>query len=140
MSLRNGLQSADIKSMKTNQTASNSLYPPAHAGTATGGESWGLFHHMNELTEYKKNGFTFTLIKRFGNFALFCGVKNGGRHSNWEVIEIQSHDGMTIAGKIIDPAEYPPNNNQWGTKGWTFLRSETALNKIKELTGGACLS
>lgn len=44
--LSNGLQSADTPSMKTDQTASNRLHPPAHAGTATGGVGSGLFDEM----------------------------------------------------------------------------------------------
>jgi len=91
---------------------------------------------MNELTEYSKNGFKFTLLKRVGDIALFCGTKPGSNHANWELIKIQSHEGMTIAGKEIAPAEYAPGNNQWGAKGWTFLRSYPALAKMEELTGG----
>lgn len=49
--LSNGLQSADYPSMKTDQTASNRLHPPAHAGTATGGVGSGLFAPMNPTIE-----------------------------------------------------------------------------------------
>ena len=40
--------------MKTNQTASNRLHPPAHAGTATGGVGSGLFYApMKTPIEYE---------------------------------------------------------------------------------------
>jgi len=88
---------------------------------------------MKTLEQYSKNGYGFTLIKRIGNFALFIGTSPISRNVNYEVIEIQSHDGMNIAGKDIAPAEYAPGNNAWGAKGWTLLTLEDAEAKLEEL-------
>jgi hypothetical protein len=78
---------------------------------------------MKQLTEYKKNGYEFKLIKRDGDIAIFLGEKitefeNGWKETseNWEVIHIQSHQGREIHGKHFEPAEFPPSNEQWGTK------------------------
>lgn len=88
---------------------------------------------MKTLTSYKKNGFDFTLIKRIENIGLFCGVKPGSNFANWEVIKIKSHDGISIGGNDLPAAEYAPSNNEWGMMGWTFTRSEPAMEKIQQL-------
>lgn len=65
--------------------------------------------------------------------AIFWGRKEGSAFANWEVIEIQSHNGREIAGKHFEPAEYPPSNEQWGVKGWTCTSQEEALAKFEEI-------
>jgi len=89
---------------------------------------------MKTLTEYKRNGYAFTLISRLGDHAIFRG-NSGTSMENYEVIKIQSHQGREWDGVFCPPAEYPPSNNQWGTKGWTFNDRESAEAKFKQLTG-----
>jgi hypothetical protein len=88
---------------------------------------------MKILSEYKKNGYTFHQYKREGDFAIFKGTQEGNKHENWEVIQIQSHDGRNIMGNEVAAAEYAPSNEQWGAKGWTHSRLEDAEEKLKKL-------
>jgi len=86
---------------------------------------------MKELTGYKKNGHDFTLYCRAGGIAIFHGKRVGGNSETWEVIHVQSHNGREIAGKYFDPAEYPPSNEQWGSKGWTYTNPELARDRFE---------
>jgi len=80
---------------------------------------------MKLLTEYKRNGFTWQLVTRKGNAAIFQS------QYGFEVIQIQSHNGRTIGGNYCEPAEYPPSNEQWGSKGWTYRIDQLEEAKIK---------
>jgi len=85
---------------------------------------------MKTLTEYARNGFKFTLVCRDGNVAIF---EEFGSRDHYEVIIIQSHQGREIAGKHFPPSEYPPSNEQWGTKGWTYKTLGAASAKFHQL-------
>lgn len=82
---------------------------------------------MEKLEKYTKNGYDFTLYHREGDFAIFLGKKEDTKSENWEIIEIQSHDGREIMGNYIPAREFPPSNNQWGIKGWTAMDKEDAF-------------
>lgn len=84
---------------------------------------------MKTLTEYTKNGRKWTLHRREGNIAIFT---NDGRF--YEVIEIQSHNGREIQGKHFPAAEYPPSNEQWGAKGFSYSHILDAFAKFEDLT------
>lgn len=84
--------------------------------------------------EFKKWRFDFVQFKREGDFAIYQKSLNGGTPS-FEVVEIQSHNGMEVFGNWVEPAEYLPNNEQWGKKGWTYLTLENAEKRFKELCG-----
>lgn len=92
---------------------------------------------MKQLTEYTKNGHHFTLRIRSGNMGIFHGKRIGGNSEMWEVIRIQSHNGREIAGKYCEPAEYPPSNEQWGSKGWTCSSLDAAQKRIGSETAQA---
>jgi len=79
------------------------------------------------LAQYKKNGFQWELVTRQSDVGLFQ------HRSQYEVILIQSHNGREIAGVNFPPAEYPPSNEQWGSKGWSFSNIDDAFNKFYEL-------
>lgn len=81
---------------------------------------------MKILTEYSKNGYDYTVKHREGNFAIALGKSRISKAESWEVIEIQSHNGLCIAGAQIPPAEFAPRNEQWGVKGWTALDEQHA--------------
>lgn len=85
---------------------------------------------MKQLTEYTKNGHHFTLCIRSCDMGIFHGKRIGGKSETWEAIKIQSHNGREIAGTYCEPAEYPPSNEQWGSKGWTCDSLESAKNRI----------
>jgi hypothetical protein len=90
----------------------------------------GLLSNMKRITEYKKNGYNYTVIYRKGNLA----VAQETRHGSCEVFYIQSHQGREINGKVIPAAEFVPSNNQWGALGWTLPNHESAMRKVEELT------
>jgi len=89
---------------------------------------------MKKLTQYAKNGYDFKIIQRENNFAIARGESRISSAINWEVIEIQSHNGLTMRGVFIPPAEFAPSNEQFGIKGWTASNEEQAkeiLNRRK---------
>jgi hypothetical protein len=88
---------------------------------------------MKKLTAYAKNGRIFTLHTRIGNVAVFEGRAAKSSHVTYETIIIQSHEGREIQGVRFEPAEYPPSNEQWGVKGWTYTRIEQAIEKMNDL-------
>ncbi len=84
---------------------------------------------MKQLTNYRKHGNDFLLIKRSGNVGLFQEKK----YNSYEVIIIQSHNGREIMGNVIPPAEFAPSDESWGSKGWTYTIEADALKKFDEL-------
>jgi len=89
---------------------------------------------MKKVTQYTKNGREWHLCRREGNIAIFTH-----EHRFYEVIEIQSHNGRTFPAtdkkpeSYCPPAEYPPSNEQWGSKGWSFSNLADATAKYNEL-------
>jgi hypothetical protein len=84
---------------------------------------------MKQLTNYRKHGNDFLLIKRSGNVGLFQEKK----YNSYELIIIQSHNGREIMGNVIPPAEFAPSDESWGSKGWTYTIESDALKKFDEL-------
>jgi hypothetical protein len=84
---------------------------------------------MKQLTQYRKHGKDFLLIKRLGNIGLF----KENKYNSYEVIIIQSHNGREIMGNVIPPAEFAPSDESWGSKGWTYTIEADALKKFDEL-------
>lgn len=92
---------------------------------------------MKELTKYQKNGYRFTLHCRSGNIAIFHGKLGGAGAPSWEVIHIQSHNGLVIGGKEVEPAEFAPSNEEWGSKGWSYQTEGGARNRFEIEVGKA---
>lgn len=97
---------------------------------------------MKPLTEYRKNGYDFSLFKRDGDVAIFRGVKDSSPSTNWEVVCIQKNPGgarifhtpeKEVIEVMFEPKEYPPSDNDWGAKGWTCLTQEDAEAKMQLL-------
>jgi hypothetical protein len=81
---------------------------------------------MKQLIEYSKNGYDFKIVHREQNLAIAKGKSRNSDSINWEVIKIQSHNGLTMGGVFMPATEFAPSNNQWGTKGWTAFDEEHA--------------
>lgn len=81
---------------------------------------------MKQLTNYYKNGYDFTIVKREGNLAIAKGISRLHGGDNWEVIKIQSHNGLMMGSNWVDASEFCPSSEQWSTKGWTALNAEHA--------------
>jgi len=88
---------------------------------------------MKTLNQYTKNGYDFELVARKNNVAAFCGSPKAGKARTWEVIIIKSHNGREIAGNYFPPAEFPPSNEEWGSKGWTFSNPVDAMHKLMDV-------
>jgi len=82
---------------------------------------------MKILTDYHKNKYDYSIILREGNLSVSCGKSRTSDAQTWEVFQIQSHNGLTIGGTYMPPAEFCPSNEQWGTKAWTALNLEQAM-------------
>jgi hypothetical protein len=83
----------------------------------------------------KKKGFTFTLIKREGNIAMYQQRLDisDTKSSNFEVIIVGSHNGIKIADNYLPPSELYPSASQWGNTGWTYNSRENAEFKFTHL-------
>lgn len=81
---------------------------------------------MEPLTQYSKNGYDFTILKEEKGWAIAKGISRVSGRENWEVIEVQSHNGLMMGKNWVEPCFFPPSNNQWGTKGFTALNEEHA--------------
>jgi hypothetical protein len=83
-------------------------------------------------TQFKRKGLSYDLVKREGDKAIFS-VKNGKKTYGYEVIIIRRHNGYTLAGNYIEPAETYPSDSEWGVFGWTYTKlteAEKRLNTI----------
>ena len=87
---------------------------------------------MEKLTTYNKNGYGFSLLYRENDIAIFSGVGKQCGDKTWEIVLIQSHNGKSIKDTFIPPKEFPPSNNQWGSKGWTAVSEEDAWRIFRE--------
>lgn len=83
----------------------------------------------------KNNGFTYHLIKRNENFAVYEQKKEGFDYTYYEVIKIQvvKQDVSTKFMTLKAGTEFYPSTNQWGVNGWTFKTLEQAESKLNEL-------
>lgn len=89
---------------------------------------------MKLLTEYSKNKYNFKIFHRDGILAIAKGIGQFSGAENWEVIKISSHNGLTMGGVYMPPAEFGPSNEQFGIKGWFAFNEQDAwriFNKQK---------
>jgi hypothetical protein len=84
---------------------------------------------MKQLTKYYKNGYDFQIFHRESDLAIAKGISRISGLENWEVIEIQSHNGMNMGSNWVEASEFAPSSSTWGAKGWT-ANSETQAWEI----------
>ena len=87
---------------------------------------------MKKLENYSKNNYNFGIMHRDGNWAIAKGVHREINSTTWEVIEVQSHNGIYMGENWIPAKEFPPSNNQWGMKGFTALNKEHAFKILEK--------
>jgi hypothetical protein len=94
---------------------------------------------LNE--RFKKNGFTYHLVKRNESCAIYTQKKEGFSYEYFEVIKIQTvkKDVDTSFMTLKAGTEFYPSSNEWGSKGWTFKTLEQAEKKFDELSTFRCL-
>ena len=89
---------------------------------------------MELATTIKKNGFTYTQIKRTDKVALYQQRDEAGRHVAYEVgrIKVQKNDA-TIQGNVIEAGERFWSNEDVGRIAWTFYAANDAEKRYNEL-------
>jgi len=91
--------------------------------------------HKPLAPEFRAQGFDYREIAREGEAAIYEQTWRGSSKIAYEVIRIRRHDGYTIAGKHIEPAEIYPSSEQWGMYGFTLADKDTAFAKFRSLSG-----
>jgi len=81
---------------------------------------------MKTLNHYYKHKQDFSLFHREGHLAIFKGISRATGRENWEVIEIQSHNGLQMGSNWVEAKEFPPSDEQFGVKGWTAFNEQDA--------------
>jgi hypothetical protein len=84
-----------------------------------------LSTHMN------KGHFTLTQVFRQNNVAIYRKTKVG--YLGFETIVIRNREQYEIAGKVVPAAEVYPNNEAWGTLGFTYSNLEAAMRRAVSL-------
>lgn len=82
---------------------------------------------------YTKNGFRYDLVARTERVAMY-GQNDAfnDRFIAYEVCRVLRHDGRTIAGNYVPPAEFLPSSEQWGQQAWTLTDERAAYAKYTE--------
>lgn len=83
---------------------------------------------------YSKNGYNFALVKRVEDVAIYKQTsQETGRTLAFEVFEIQKNKTKNFGGKIIDPWESIPSNEDWGRLAFTVWSIPKAEEKMQYL-------
>ena len=97
-------------------------------------------HSMMNTTTYKtipaqfhKKGFQYNQLKRDGMKAIFQQTKQGSIMNNYEVVKLGRHNGYTMGGMMIEPAETYPGSSLWGIAGWTCSSIDAAMIRYDAL-------
>lgn len=85
---------------------------------------------------FKSKQFNHNQLKRVGNFAIYERWKDDTK-KHYEVVKIGRHNGYTIAGQYVAPAETYPSSSSWGMNGWTCITIEQAEEKFKQFQAEA---
>lgn len=85
-------------------------------------------------TEFESAGFKYKQIHRENSYAIYerCYSNNTDK-KHYEVIKIQSHNGIEIAGNKIPPSEFYPSSNSWGINGFTCTTRENAYKRFDRM-------
>jgi len=83
--------------------------------------------------QFKKKGFTYTQLKREGKKAIFQQTRMGSSLNNYEVVKIGRHNGYTMGGVAIAPAETYPGSSLWGITAWTCCSLDAAMQRYDAL-------
>ena len=80
--------------------------------------------------QWTRRGYVSRVIKRAGNVVMV----QLGKADCYEVAIVQQHNGRTLPdGRVLEPAEYMPCDEEFGTKGWYYPDRDMANAKYREL-------
>ena len=90
-------------------------------------------------TIFKKNGFTFTQVKRAGQVAIYQQEKPMADHPDqmqvhFEVGIIRQNEAFFAYGKQFEASETWPASEEWGKRGFTYADLSHAEAKFAVLT------
>jgi len=84
-------------------------------------------------TKFEYDEFTFWLMMRQGDLALFAKTKPNHSHWSYELVILQKFAPKTFqSGKSYPEREAMPTSEQWGEAGWTPFSYERALASFEE--------
>lgn len=84
--------------------------------------------------EFESAGFKYKQIHREDMYAIYERKHiDSNSPPHYESIKIQSHNGMEIAGNKIQPSEYYPSSNSWGTHGFTCINRKNAYDRLDRI-------
>ena len=88
--------------------------------------------------QFSYDGFTFRLLQRAGNAALFSKAKESHSRQSFEVVVVQKHPARTFpSGKSYPDREAMPRSEDWGTFGWSYSDLEQAQKRFNQLVESA---
>ncbi len=99
------------------------------ADTPTSGKG----HYRPIALFFKHGGFSYRQIAREGDIAIYEQRWRQSENVAYEVVIIRRHEGYTLAGNYVEPAEFYPSSEQWGDYGWTVTDKDRAYAKLREL-------
>jgi hypothetical protein len=84
--------------------------------------------------EFESCGFKYKQIHRENIYAIYeRSYSNNSNNKHYEVIRIQSHNGIEIAGNKIAPSEFYPSSKTWGLHGFTCLNKADAYKRLDRM-------
>jgi hypothetical protein len=69
---------------------------------------------------FNKNGYHYELERRSARVCIYRQIHRTGKLAAYEVMVIRLGRGRTIGGRTFGDYERLPQNEDWGTYGWTF--------------------
>ena len=90
-------------------------------------------------TSFVSRTFRFDQVKRVGDIAIYKKtalkgpIRSSDHAAGFEVIRIGRHNGYTIAGSTIEPAETYPSDSQWGIAGFTYKELDKAEARFNDM-------
>ncbi len=79
--------------------------------------------------EFVLSGFSFLLLQRIGDIAVFQRTKPGWQKPHYEVMKVKKHEEYKIKDKHFPAAEYLPDAEEWGGLGFTYNSLDLALKR-----------
>jgi len=81
----------------------------------------------------KKWGYTWTILKRVGDFAVM--KQENENHTCYNVIKVMKNKSFSMGGNEIPSKESIPSDRLWGTYAWNYGKDlNMAEKKFKEIT------
>ena len=111
------------------------LSPPSLANKtpASSEAQTGNDHTRKPLPlKFRFGGFNYRQIAREGAVAIYEQSRKE-RVVAYEVIRIRRHNGFSIHGKFVEPAEYYPRPEEWGKWALTLPDRGSAFAKFQEI-------